>query len=384
MSVTSGIGLVSQVEKFGRTIAGAQYKNYYVLQKDDFAYNKSATKDFPQGYVALYRGNSDVAVPNSIFSCFRVLKGEAIPKYLGFLFENNFHGRWLQKYLTVGARAHGSLNISDEDILSIPLPVPNMAEQEQIADGLSILDCCIAAETRKLDALKAHKQGLMQQLFPAEGQRLPRLRLSGFSGEWRQTRLGDEGDFLTSLTGKKGDDFGDGNANFVPYTNVFANTFTDTTVLGSVKISASESQNAVRKGDVFFTISSETPEEAGMSSVLLEDIPDCYLNSFCTIFRFGPAKVPNPIFTGYLLRQPIVRSHLSAKAQGSTRFNLSKDAFRNIPILLPTKPEQQRIADCLNGLDSYITAQTLKIVALRQQKKGLMQGLFPAPDTCIV
>jgi len=71
MSNTSGLGLVSQIEKFGRIIAGSSYKNYLLLKRIDFAYNKSATKEFPEGFIALYAGGELAAVPNSIFTCFR-------------------------------------------------------------------------------------------------------------------------------------------------------------------------------------------------------------------------------------------------------------------------------------------------------------------------
>src|SRR4051794_14532876 len=66
-TVTTGVGLISQQERFGRTIAGSAFKNYYVLRNDDFAYNKSATKAYPQGYIARFRGDEG-AVPNSIFT----------------------------------------------------------------------------------------------------------------------------------------------------------------------------------------------------------------------------------------------------------------------------------------------------------------------------
>ena len=72
MSITSGVGLVSQEAKFGQTIAGKSYKNYFVIQRDDFAYNKSATKEYPQGFIAVYEGEKKGAVPNSIFTCFRI------------------------------------------------------------------------------------------------------------------------------------------------------------------------------------------------------------------------------------------------------------------------------------------------------------------------
>ena len=170
MSVTAGVGLISQIEKFGREIAGTQQKNYLVIQKNDFAYNKSATKDYPEGFIALYEGDAKGAVPNSIFTCFRVANNEIVPRFLNYQFLNNLHGRWLRKFITIGARAHGSLNIDSKDLFALPVPLPNgqsaVNEQQKIADCLSSLDALITVQAKKLDALKTHKKGLMQQLFP--------------------------------------------------------------------------------------------------------------------------------------------------------------------------------------------------------------------------
>jgi len=172
LSVTAGIGLVSQVEKFGCEIAGKQRRNYFILRKNDFAYNKSSTKDYPEGYIGLYEGDEIAAVPNSIFVCFRPAQEKVVPRYLRFLFEINVHGRWMRRFITVGARAHGSLNIDNHDLLHIPIPLPATAvsipEQQKIADCLSSLDELIELQAKQLEALKAHKKGLMQQLFPQE------------------------------------------------------------------------------------------------------------------------------------------------------------------------------------------------------------------------
>ncbi len=174
MSISSGIGLVTQLEKFGREIAGAQYKNYIVIHNNDFAYNKSATREYPEGFIAIYSGETPAAVPNSIFTCFRVDECKVLPEYLSFLFFCNLHGRWLKKFITVGARAHGSLNIYNDDLLTLPVPLPigqsSLAEQQKIADCLSSIDELISLQARKIDALKAHKKGLMQQLFPSLGE----------------------------------------------------------------------------------------------------------------------------------------------------------------------------------------------------------------------
>ncbi|MDO8370272.1 MAG: restriction endonuclease subunit S, partial [Candidatus Nitrotoga sp.] len=206
MSITSGVGLVSQMDKFGRVIAGSSYKNYLLLKKNDFAYNKSATKEYPEGFIALYSGNELAAVPNSIFTCFRIKGDSPVPRYLNYLLLGNLHGRWMRKFIEVGARAHGSLSIDENDLLALPVPLPqgetSLAEQQKIADCLAYLDERITLEAQKLDTLKTHKKGLMQQLFPAKGETLPKLRFSEFwdAGEWEKKSIGQLGEVVTGST----------------------------------------------------------------------------------------------------------------------------------------------------------------------------------------
>ncbi len=295
--------------------------------------------------------------------------------------------RWFLYYALLGQSGRiigngGSVfdSINKDQIEKLPIPASsNVAEQQKIADCLGSLDKLIIAENRKLEVLRQHKQGLMQQLFPQPGETVPRLRFPEFrgAGDWITKILDSQGGFLSSLTGKTAKDFDTGNAAFIPYMNVFSNTFTNVFDLRSVNVGSNESQNAVAKGDVFFTISSETQEEAGMSSVLLEEIENCYLNSFCALFRFDTGKSPNPVFLGYLLRSALARAHLSREAQGATRYNISKATFHSLPLQLPSRPEQQQIADCLGSLDDLIAAEARKLEALRKHKQGLMQQLFP-------
>ena len=134
MSVTSGVGLVSQKEKFGRDISGNQYSSYFVIRKGDFAYNKSATNLYPEGYISMLKKLEIAAVPNSIFTCFKVNRKEVLPEYLDYLFENNYHGKWLRKFIEVGARAHGSLSIDTKKLFELPIVFPSINEQQKIAD----------------------------------------------------------------------------------------------------------------------------------------------------------------------------------------------------------------------------------------------------------
>ncbi|HWR11040.1 MAG TPA: restriction endonuclease subunit S [Rectinemataceae bacterium] len=192
MSVTTGVGLVSQMDKFGREIAGNAYKNYYVILKGDFAYNKSATKQYPEGYISQLIDYDSAALPNSIFTCFRITALNAYSQFFNQLFQANFHGKWLKKFITIGARAHGSLNVDSDDLFCMPINLPQYDEQQKIADCLSSLDELITAHNKKLDNLKLHKNGLMQQLFPSVGETVPRLRFPEFwdMEDWQEKKAG--------------------------------------------------------------------------------------------------------------------------------------------------------------------------------------------------
>ena len=314
---------------------------------------------------------------NSFCALFRFDEGKSPdPVFLGYLLRS----APAREHLSRGAQGATRYNISRATFRSLPILIPSGPEQQKVADCLGSLDDLIAAEGRKLDSLRRHKQGLMQQLFPQPGETVPRLRFPEFrnAADWKTKILGTQGRFLSSLTGKAAKDFDTGDAAFIPYMNVFSNAFTNTTDLRSVNVADDESQSAVAKGDVFFTVSSETPEEAGMSSVLLEEIGNCYLNSFCALFRFDEGKSPDPVFLGYLLRSAPAREHLSRGAQGATRYNISRATFRSLPILIPSGPEQKKIADCLGPLDDLIAAEGRKLDSLRQHKRGLIQQLFPS------
>lgn len=362
MSITSGVGLVSQMEKFGRIIAGESYKNYLLLQKNEFAYNKSATKEYPEGFIALYTGDELAAVPNSIFTCFRVKEAALSPRYLNYLFLGNLHGRWLRKFIEVGARAHGSLSINDRDLLALPVPVPegpgSLQEQEKIADCLASADALIEAQERKVEALKAHKKGLMQQLFPQEGETQPRLRFPGFesAGEWSVKPLGKVAENLdnrrvpiTSGSRVAGDVPYYGASGIVDYVEGY---IFDEDLLC---VSEDGANLLARTYPIAFAISGKT-----------------WVNNHAHVLRFK-----------HDFSQKFVEAYLNSIKlddfiTGMAQPKLNKAKLDSIPIPLPKEPEQKRIADCLTSLDDLIAAEARKLDTLKAHKKGLAQQLFPA------
>ena len=185
----------------------------------------------------------------------------------------------------------------------------------------------------------------------------PQIRFKGFTEAWEQRKLGDIGKTFTGLSGKTSDDFGHGDAKFLPYLNIFNNPIADINFLESTEID--KSQNEIKYGDVFFTTSSETPEEVGMSSVWLGNSENIYLNSFC--FGFRPLIDFNPYYFGYLLRSDTFRNPVTILAQGISRFNISKNKVMEIEIPLPEKQEQEKIGQLFYKLDSLITLHQRKL-----------------------
>lgn len=371
-------GVLDQRDYFDKDIATAgKVDGYYVVGKGDYVYNPRTSAIAPVGPIS--RNNVGEGVMSPLYTVFRFSEDKT-DFYEHYFRSSGWHS-YLRSAASTGAR-HDRMSITTSAFMRMPVPVPSREEQQKIADCLTSLDEVIAAQGRKVEALKAHKRGLMQQLFPREGETRPRLRFPEFrdAPEWRVESLARLGHFLSPLSGKTASDFDCGEAKFIPYSNVFEHAFIDAAALRAVNVSAGERQNRVRKGDVFFTVSSETPADAGMSSVLLEDIADCYLNSFCALFRFSEMIDVDSVFAGYFLRSPPVRAYLASNAQGAIRYNISRSVFQELQLLLPSFGEQRRIADCLASVDSLITAESNQLAALKTHKQGLMQQLFPAPE----
>jgi type I restriction enzyme S subunit len=213
------------------------------------------------------------------------------------------------------------------------------------------------------------------------------LRFPGFEGEWVSSSLGEKGNPYNGLSGKSATDFGEG-SQFITYKSIFDNSRVDIHRNGLVNITDRErekgTQNQVRKGDIFFTVSSETPDEVGMSSVLLDDVDDCYLNSFCFGYRLADDNV-RPEFLRFYLRSPKIRRKIAILAQGSTRFNISKDEIMNMPIRLPFVKEQEKLAEFLNLIEERIALQNkvieryeslIRAIILRSQSSSSNRKVY--------
>ena len=212
-----------------------------------------------------------------------------------------------------------------------------------------------------------------------ENNKTPSIRFKGFTDPWEQRKLGDMGSTFTGLSGKTKEDFGHGDAQFITYMNVFSNPVANLEMTEAVEIDAK--QNRVKKGDVFFTTSSETPEEVGMSCVMPENKDNIYLNSFC--FGYRPTEKFDLDYLAYVLRADSFRKDMTFLAQGISRYNISKNKVMEVSIPIPNLEEQTMVGRYFSNLDHLITLHQRKYNKLLNVKKSMLEKMFPKNESNI-
>lgn len=262
----------------------------------------------------------------------------------------------------------------------LKLPTPKPKEQQKIAYCLSTLDDLIGTHKQRLDTLRLHKKGLMQNLFPQEGEKVPKLRFKEFENEgaWEEDIL-----LSLALDGFSNGVFNDPKKIGSGYKLInVINMYSESTIcennLTLLELSDSEfEKNKVKYGDIFLTRSSLVPEGIAKSNIYLGSSENITYDGH--LIRMRPKKeLIYPIYLHYLLKTEYVRRQMIAKGKTATMTTIGQLDVASVKISYSKIPvEQQKIASCLFSLDALIAAQAAKIEQLKLHKKGLMQGLFP-------
>lgn len=372
VSISAGIGFVPQAEKFGRDISGNQYQLYTLVKDGDFVYNKGNSLKFPEGCVYQLQGWGAVAAPN-VFICFRLKDGYS-DVFFQNCFEQNLHGKQLKKHITSGARSNGLLNISKESFFSVEIPTPQPAEQQKIADCLSSLDELITAQGRKVDALKTHKKGLMQRLFPRKGETQPRLRFPEFqnAADWQRVRLDEIGRVIRGSSPRPQGDprfFGG------PVPRLMVQDVTRDGKWVTPRIdSLTEEGATMSRPCPAGTLTIVCSGVVGIVSFLAIDA--CIHDGFLALVDIDESRADKDFLFHTLstLRNEFERG----ATHGGVFTNLTTQGIKDFVINFPDIPEQQRIASFLTCFDTLITAAAQELDTLKTHKKGLMQQLFPS------
>lgn len=328
------------------------------LQKGDIIF----TMEAPLGNALLLPDDQKYILSQRVVS-FRT-KNNVVNSFLIQLIWNVQFQNQIEK-LSTGSTAKG---INQKNLQAVNVLIPNKKEEQQkIASCLSSLDELITAHSQKLEALKAHKKGLMQQLFPAEGETVPKLRFGEFreSGEWEEKVLGQIGEVLMCkriFAEETNENSG------IPFYKIGTlggkpDAFISKELFNEYK----SKYNYPRKGEILITCSGT------IGKCLPFNGEDSYYQDSNIVWIDNPTlEICNELLFYWL-------SNVNwGQLNSTTITRIYGSDLRNLKILFPKLPaEQQKIATCLSSLDELISAQGQKIEALKAHKKGLMQGLFP-------
>lgn len=338
-------GVIDQEEYFDRSIAVKENTdNYHIVELDDFVYNPRISASAPVGPISINKIDRGIMSP--LYTIFKFHSGH-IPFYEQY-FKTNIWHPYLKSIANFGAR-FDRMNITTEGFFNMPLLLPSLAEQKKIASCLSEMDETISLQERKVEALKIHKQGLMQQLFPQNGESIPRLRFSGFTGEWEEKLFSD-----------------------------VCNTVTPPLKL--------QSRDYQKEGEYPIVDQSQdlicgwTDDESGVISdnpVIIFGDHTCVLKYIDFPFVQGAdgVKILKTLEGNWPL---FVYQSFLANPVNPDGYKRHFSDLKEKSFMFPkTLSEQKIIADCLATLDSIIVAESSKDEELKVYKKGLMQQLFP-------
>ncbi|MBD0836533.1 restriction endonuclease subunit S [Aestuariibaculum suncheonense] len=263
--------------------------------------------------------------------------------------------------------------LSQKQIKDFPFFKPSLKEQQKIANCLSSLDDVITAETEKLELLQAHKKGLLQQLFPQEGETQPKYRFPEFKndGDWEGTTLGELSKFRRgSFPQPYGLPEWYDDINGMPFIQVYdvdTNLKIKPTTKRKISQLAAEQSVFIEKGTVIITI------QGSIGRVAITQY-DAYIDRTLLLFEEFYKPI-DKLFFAYVIQ--LLFEIEKEKAPGGIIKTITKEVLTSFNINIPDILEQQKIANCLSSIDETIEAQTQKIESLQNHKKGLLQQLFP-------
>ncbi len=350
----------------------AENENQNTLSKGDILFTTSSETPHEVGFasVVLTEPNEPTYL-NSFCFAFRPISIEQLqPAFSQFL----FHSPAYRKSIGILAQGITRFNISKGAFLKLKVSLPkNQKEQQKIAACLSSLDEVITAESQKLEVLKDHKRGLLQNLLPVGKETIPKLRFKEFQNadEWNEDTLANIASFRRgSFPQPYGLPKWYDDENGMPFIQVFdvgEDFRLKPTTKRKISSLAAEQSVFIPKGTLIITI------QGSIGRVAITQY-DAYIDRTLLLFEEFYQEVDITFFAYTIF---LLFEIEKQKAPGGIIKTITKEVLSSFVVKLPSIEEQQKIASCLTSLDELISAQTEKIESLQFHKKGLLQGLFP-------
>ena len=345
LTISAQYGLVDQRDYFNNQVASRDMSGYYLLQNGEFAYNKSTSGDSPWGAVKRLTKYENGCV-STLYICFGLDEGDS--DFLVTYYETDRWHKEVRMIAAEGARNHGLLNIAPSDFFETELTMPaEIEEQAQIGAFFQQLDSLITLHQRKLDHLKEMKKGLLQKMFPKNGESIPELRFPGFTDPWEQRKFSD----------------------------LFSYERPDAYIVNNDEYDDSNPTPVLTANKGFILgYTAETRTHEGPCVIFDDFTLDCKLVTFPFMVKSSAMKILH-CHDGVDLTFAYERL-CSAKieALGHARHYIS--VVQNTESAIPSYEEQSAIGRVLSNLDTLITLHQRKLDHLKQMKKGLLQQMF--------
>jgi type I restriction enzyme S subunit len=362
MGVMKVDGMIPMKER----LIGPDISRYKLVRKNWFAYNPMRINI---GSIARWKNDSDVLVSPDyvVFRCLEQSTSAIDPEYLDHFRRSD---KW-EDFVTEAGGGSVRVRIYFKDLAALQLKLPPLAEQQKIADCLTSLDEVIAAQGRKVAALKAHKKGLMQQLFPREGETLPRLRFPEFREAPDKVTLGEVVEIASGQVDPTKPPYCDlphiGSENIESHSG----TLRDVTTARELRIIS---------GNYLFD---ERDVLYSKIRPALNKVAAPGFKGTCSadIYPLRPSnRQLCREYLAYLLQSDPFLEYATKQSSRSKIPKINREGLLAYEVQLLAVAEQHRIAACLSSLDARIAAESEKLSALKTHKKGLMQQLFPSPE----
>ena len=362
LTISAQYGLVDQITFFNKQIASKDMSGYYLLQKGEFAYNKSYSKDFPWG--AIKRLNMyDEGVLSTLYIAFLPFKVNS--DFLVSYYETDGWHKEVAIRAAEGARNHGLLNITAVDFFDTGLMIPpNNDEQQEIGGFFIELDHTITLHQRKLDLLKEQKKGFLQKMFPKNGAKVPELRFAGFADDWEDRKLGD---FLKTPEKVKAhiqskDDLMTLKLNLG---GLESGSNRETLELGSTIYYKRKAGQFIYGKQNFFNGSMAIIPIDLDGKATSGDVPSLDVVGILSEYLYV-----------YVSRGDYWKSKES-EASGTGSKRIHEKTLQGFDIKVPsTQNEQRKIGSFFKQLDNTIALHQRKLDLLKEQKKGFLQKMF--------
>ena len=362
LTISSKDGLVDQISYFNKTVASKDMSGYYLLKNGEYAYNKSYSVGYDFGSVKRL-DRYDMGALSTLYICFALKKHDS--DFINAYFDSLKWYREIYMISAEGARNHGLLNVPTDEFFGTKHYIPqDLAEQRKIADFMIALEHRIEAQQSLVDNLKKYKRGLSKAVFSTNSELFPKSTVASLGELFPFIRNGFVGTVTPFFTSQEN------GVRYLQGTNIHDGKISDETAFYVTQaFNQKHSKNILKSNDILVVQSGHVGECAVVG--------DNYAGSNChaLIIMSNGGECASDYICQYI-NSDDGKKKIAAITTGNTIKHILATSIANIEVPLPSKKDQQRIAELLNSWDNRIEQEIRNLCKLVRIKEGLLQQLF--------